>query len=136
MEIVCYKVANAKGEVSTFFDGFRRDTFYSYASIRRNVGEMLIAVDSRLREPIDREAQELQQGDHAALRNVAGGVQKSFGDVLEVVHRSLNLNVGHAGYDETARLESCTTHLSNCEPQQDCTWATADSGVAPKGSTT
>lgn len=74
-EIVSRKVGDAKDKVKNLGHGFRRDIFHAYASIRHNTDPMLLAVGSRLRELIDREAQELQRCDNVALQNGAGGAR-------------------------------------------------------------
>lgn len=89
-ELVSRKLADVKGEVNNLVDGLCRGTFDSYANIRHNVDQMLLAAGRRLKKLIDCEAQELQQRVHAALCNAAGDVQESFVGAPEVVNRSVN----------------------------------------------
>lgn len=44
MEVVSLKAADTKGKMNSLADHLRRDTFDSYASIRRTVGKSLVAV--------------------------------------------------------------------------------------------
>lgn len=60
MEIVGCKVANGKGDVKNLVAVFPRDTFASYASIRLNVVQTLIALCSPLRGLTYHKAQRLQ----------------------------------------------------------------------------
>lgn len=78
------KVVDAKGEVKNLVERLWKDTFDSYTSLRHNVDQTLIAVDSRLRELIGHEAKELQRGVCVALRDAANGVQESFVDALKL----------------------------------------------------
>lgn len=100
MEVVGCKVGNAKGEVNILFDGLRRNTLDSYVSIQHDVDQTFFAVGSHLKDLTGREAQEPQQKVHGALRDAEGCVQELFVEALEVVDRSSNLFVGHAGNDE------------------------------------
>lgn len=88
INIVGRRVADNKGDVSILVDRLRRDTFNSYASIRRNVEHLLLAVDSRLKNLTDLEAQNLQWGVHAALCSAVVGVQESFVEAPEVLEQS------------------------------------------------
>lgn len=56
MDIVVCKFVDAKGEVNKFFDGLCHNTFASYANIRQNIDQTLLAVRSRLKDLIDRDA--------------------------------------------------------------------------------
>lgn len=59
MEIVGRKIADANDEVNSLVVGLRRDVFDSYASIRHDVDQTLLAVGSRIRKQIDRKARRL-----------------------------------------------------------------------------
>lgn len=48
MEVVGRKIADANGKASNLVEGLRRDTFDSYASIRHDGDQKLLAVGSRL----------------------------------------------------------------------------------------
>lgn len=76
---------------------------------------MLLVVGSSLRDLIGREARELQRSVHVALRNTAGGVQKSYVIAPGVADKSLNLTVWHARPDESAETGPSTTHSVNRE---------------------
>lgn len=60
MEIVGRKVADIKSKVNNLANGLRRTNSESFASIRHNVDQKLLAVGSRPKTLLDREAQELQ----------------------------------------------------------------------------
>lgn len=134
-EAVSCKVADAKGEVNSLDDGLRRDTFDMYASIRHNVDQTLLAVSNCLKKLINGEAKWLQQKVHAALRNGASGVQKSFGNASGFVNRSLSLTVEHARHDESARSGSSSMLSVSRESRLGQTRATFDSEGAPTGGT-
>lgn len=51
------KVADTEGEVHNLVDGLRRDIFESYANIRQNGNETILAVGSRLRDRFHGKAQ-------------------------------------------------------------------------------
>lgn len=48
MEVVRRKVAEARDKKNYLVDGLRRGTFESYASVRQNVDQSLLALGSRL----------------------------------------------------------------------------------------
>lgn len=68
------KVVDAKGGANSLDGGLRCYTFDLYATNRHDVDQKLLAVGSRLRALIDRDAEELQWSAHAALCKVTGGV--------------------------------------------------------------
>lgn len=82
-DIVCRNVVEAKSKVNNLINELRQTTFDLYGSIRHNFDQTLLAVGSPLRDLV-REAQELQQSVHAALRDAARGVQESFVDFLKL----------------------------------------------------
>lgn len=120
MEVVSHKVADDKGKINNYVDGKRQDTFDSYASFQHSIDQTLLAVGSRLREPNDHEAKKLQRTAHAALRKVASYVEESYVSVSKGVDKSFRLTVGHARNDESARLESSTTHLAILKSRRSC----------------
>lgn len=95
IEVVHRKLADAKDEANSLVDGLRRGTSRSIVKILHNVDQMSIAVSSRLRGLIDREAQEFQQSHHAALRNAEDDVRESFVGAPKVVNKTRNVIVGH-----------------------------------------
>lgn len=108
-------------------------TFESYASIRPNVGQSLLAVGSCLRTTIDREDSEVQRGAHAALRHAAGGVQDLLVDLAEANDRSLSLIIGGLKRDVSDRLGSSSAHSAKCERRQKSTLSASDRGDATTG---
>lgn len=129
MEVMRCKVADVKVGMSSLVDGLRRGYLDSYASIHDNVDHSLLAIGSRLREMIEREAKGLQRGVHAALRDAAGGFHESGFGVAEVVDRSLSLIVWHSKRDESAMPRSSSAHLANLERPQSRTRAASEEGV-------
>lgn len=63
--------------------------FDFYASIRHSVDHSLLAINRRLREMIDRDAETLQWSVNADFRDATHVLQESFGDVPVVVDRDL-----------------------------------------------
>lgn len=137
-EIVGRKVANAKGKVNNMVDKVLRYTFNLLPNIGRNVDQSLLAVDSRPRELVDREAKTLQQNVHTALRNAASGVQGLFVSVAsapELVDRCQGLTVGHLQRDELAKPGSSSAHSANFEPRRSQPRAESTNEIVPKGVT-
>lgn len=92
----------------------RRDTFKSYASIRHSVNQALLAAGSCQKDLIDCEAQELQWSVCSSIRGAEGVLPETFVGAFEVVDKSLNLIMGHAGHEDFAKPLSSTTHPTNC----------------------
>lgn len=74
MEVVRRKVADAKGEENYLVDGSCPGTFHLYDNIRHSFYQKVLALGSRLRVLIDREAKTIRRSVHTALRRAAGGV--------------------------------------------------------------
>lgn len=128
-------VADAKGKMNSLVDGLRRDIFDSYASIRHNVDQSLLAVGSCLRKMVDRETKELQRRVHFALSNAVNGGQELFVYAHEVVHRSLSPIEWYPKRDESPRPGSSSAHSANRGQRQSRARIAPDSGGAPYGET-
>lgn len=102
--------------MNSLVDGLRQDTIDSYASIRHNVDQSLVAASKHPKKMLDGEVMELQQVVHSVLRSAAGSVQKSFADEPKVVDRSLRLIVRHTKRDESAKPGSSSAHSAKSEP--------------------
>lgn len=118
-----------KRDVSRLVDGFCRYMFESYASIRHNVCQSLLAVGSRPTELVDHETQMFQQCVDVALCNAARGAQEVCFGALKVVGRSPDLVVGHAWHDESAKAVSSNTHSANFVSWRSQTRAISRAGV-------
>lgn len=77
----------------------------------------------------------MQQGAHDALYDAAGGVQKVFGNVSEVVDKSLSSIAGHSKRDESACPRSLFEHPASRGQRQNWTKAASDNKGVPMSDT-
>lgn len=92
-------------------------------------------VGSRIKYPIDREAQDFQGTVNAALRGATDGVPELFVGAPEVVDRLLKLVIEHACTDESAKPGLFTTPSANRESCQSRTKASPNCSGAPPSTT-
>lgn len=105
------KVADAGGDIVDLVGDLLRDTFDSYAIIRHNIDQCLLAAINRLKRTLNPRTKALQLDVHGVLRSTVGGVQKSFDDASEVVDRNLSLIVAPQNRDELSRPGSSSAYL-------------------------
>lgn len=134
-EVVSHKVADAKIDIKSTVNGWRRDTFDSYVTIRHNVDQSCVTVSKHLKRMFGWEAEGLEQNALDAFCSAASGAQKSLVVDHEAANISLNVTVQHLKCSELAGPAYSFAHSVRRELQQSQKSAASDSGEVPMSDT-